>query len=197
MKILNRKEAIRTNSKKYFTGIHCKHGHIAKRTTSNGTCIECSNIRSNKHYHTNNSYRIAQINRSKEQFKKFGSMWHHNNKEHCSDLNKSWIRRNKKHNQKKMTEWRSKNLSRLTFLQSRRRSQKIKATPKWANHSIIQDMYSKADQLTNATSIQYVVDHIVPLNNPLVCGLHCETNLQIITLIENSSKGNRYWPGMP
>ena len=38
------------------------------------------------------------------------------------------------------------------------------------------------------------VDHIIPLNSKVVCGLHIETNLRIIDLEENKSKGNRFKP---
>lgn len=50
---------------------------------------------------------------------------------------------------------------------------------------------------TSATAIPWEVDHIVPLNNDLVCGLHCEANLQVIPAIANLSKNNSWWPDMP
>lgn len=32
---------------RYFTGIPCKHGHIAERQTVNSTCMECARIKCN------------------------------------------------------------------------------------------------------------------------------------------------------
>ena len=41
------------------------------------------------------------------------------------------------------------------------------------------------------------VDHIVPLQSPLVCGLHVHDNLRVILAVDNASKANRHWPDMP
>ena len=38
---MQRKEAIAAGLTKYFTGKPCKHGHIADRYTTTGTCSEC------------------------------------------------------------------------------------------------------------------------------------------------------------
>lgn len=40
------------------------------------------------------------------------------------------------------------------------------------------------------------VDHIVPLNSDMVCGLHCIDNFQFLTREENARKSNKYWPDM-
>jgi hypothetical protein len=41
--------------------------------------------------------------------------------------------------------------------------------------------------------IKYEVDHIIPLKNDKVCGLHVPENLQIITRFNNRSKQNKLY----
>lgn len=57
--------------------------------------------------------------------------------------------------------------------------------PEWANREKIAEIYrqSKSEGKT--------VDHIVPLSNRSVCGLHCEDNLRIVSCEENRAKGNK------
>ena len=66
----------------------------------------------------------------------------------------------------------------------KRRALKINAVPKWCNLEKIKEIYKNCPK-------GYHVDHIIPLNNPIVCGLHVENNLQYLTARENTSKGNK------
>lgn len=74
---------------------------------------------------------------------------------------------------------------------ARRRRQILKATPWWADRRKIKAFYDRARRKTESTGIQHVVDHIIPIFGNGVSGLHVPANLQIITLQENSSKGNK------
>jgi len=71
------------------------------------------------------------------------------------------------------------------------RAAKLQATPPWVDFDKIKEIYEEADRLSKETGEIYVVDHIVPLNHPLVCGLHVPWNLQILTFSENSKKSNK------
>lgn len=69
-----------------------------------------------------------------------------------------------------------------------RRALVIRATPKWADRSKVLDIYRNCPA-------GYHVDHIVPLNNNLVCGLHVEHNLQYLSAEDNLRKSNKFIPG--
>ena len=73
-----------------------------------------------------------------------------------------------------------------------RRKKRDKSMPAWANKKAIQQIYIEARQLSEKTGIPHEVDHIIPSNNPLVCGLHVESNLQIITEKENQIKSAKF-----
>ena len=65
-------------------------------------------------------------------------------------------------------------------------------TPPWVNMDKIKAIYRKRDRITKATGIKHHVDHVIPIQGVLVCGLHVETNLDIIPAKENLAKSNKF-----
>lgn len=74
----------------------------------------------------------------------------------------------------------------------RREAQKLKAVPLWADKKEILFFYELAQACTLATGVAHEVDHIVPLVSSVVCGLHCQANLQVLTKAENAAKRNKW-----
>lgn len=90
--------------------------------------------------------------------------------------------------------WAASNKATLAAKAARRRANILQATPSWANLDAIAEIYALAERMTLSTGIEHHVDHIVPLKGRLVCGLHVEGNLQVITAAENLSKLNKFEP---
>lgn len=80
---------------------------------------------------------------------------------------------------------------------AQRRARRMMATPAWVDGDAILAFYAEANRLSIETGTVHHVDHIVPLTSKLVCGLHCEHNLQVLPGVENLRKHNRHWPDKP
>ena len=58
-------------------------------------------------------------------------------------------------------------------------------TPSWADLKAISNWHLNRPEGMH-------VDHIIPINSDLVCGLNIETNLQYLTIAANLAKSNKY-----
>jgi hypothetical protein len=61
----------------------------------------------------------------------------------------------------------------------------------WADRKKMLEIYTQAQEMTERTGVPHHVDHIIPLRGETMSGLHVETNLRIITAVENQSRRNR------
>lgn len=68
------------------------------------------------------------------------------------------------------------------------------AQPAWADREAINRIYRQARKMRREGHDVHV-DHIYPLINNEVCGLHVAANLQIVDAHGNMVKSNRFWPG--
>lgn len=56
----------------------------------------------------------------------------------------------------------------------------------------ILNIYVDAQNKNIGSRTKWEVDHIIPLEHKLVCGLHCSENLQIISKAKNKAKSNKF-----
>lgn len=90
-----------------------------------------------------------------------------------------------------LKEWGKKNRAKKNDSTAKWRARKKQATPAWANQSIILFYYEIATMITRETGMKVHVDHIIPLTSDVVCGLHCEQNLQLMSAGDNIRKSNK------
>jgi hypothetical protein len=179
-----RKEAQETKATHYFTGVPCKHGHIALRKTK-GTCMDCLKIE----WEETNAKR-ALLPKS-EASKKAGKKYYENNKE---VVKLRALSRSPEDITKYRKTWKKANPELVLANDKHRRTKHKQATPKWLTQehkTEIKQFYLDAMLVSKVTGVPYAVDHIVPLRGELVSGLHVPWNLAVITREENSKKSNK------
>ena len=180
----NRAEAKATGAKFYFTGIACSRGHIALRKTK-GSCTECMK----EDWKIDNEKRKEKP--KSEAAKEAGRRYYERNKEVVKARSNARPIEEKRTHRNKHKQENPELYKALTSVRKRRHRD---ATPRWITAEQKLDMrklYLHAQKLTAMTGERYVVDHIVPLISPEVCGLHVPWNLRVITQDENLKKSNK------
>lgn len=138
-------------------------------------------LKATKAYYLKNCKRIKELKKlyvlkNKDKIKQYCI----NNKEKRKEYLKAYKLKNKEN----LKIYRLNNRNLLNAHEAKRRATKLKATPKFANLQKIKEIYLNCPK-------GFHVDHIIPLKNKLVCGLHVEWNLQYLPAKENLSKSNR------
>lgn len=111
--------------------------------------------------------------------------WHEKNKEKRRLYYKEYRKNNLSSIRRNASKYQKQNPEKCLHHTRLRQALKINATPKWADVEKIKEIYKKCPNDMH-------VDHIIPLKNNFVCGLHVENNLQYLTVFENLSKGNKF-----
>ena len=224
MKIITSKQAREQGLKRFFTGKACPNGHIDERLVSSGSCITCRKLVKIKDYHKNREAILAKRkqyyanNPDKAEEQRIKRLqWYKDNKERVSANNRRYREANREHLALQNAEWRAANAlkikqwglerykthghsiraaalawaknnpRRVNARNATRRAAEMKACPVWVDRAEIAEIYANCPE-------GYHVDHEVPLNHPLICGLHVPVNLQYLPAFDNLSKGNRFDP---
>lgn len=186
MKIVTYENAKINKLKRFFTGRECKNGHVDEQLTSSRECVSCKREREarkynqgltgHKDYYKRNRTLLLEKQKIHDNTRRSAKMAYH----------KQWRKLHPEYNSKYV----SNNLERYRFHAANRRAAKLRATPPWVEYDKIKQLYLLAGEISKQTGVPHEVDHIIPLQSPLVCGLHCFANLRIITETENRIKHN-------
>lgn len=68
------------------------------------------------------------------------------------------------------------------------------SAPEWVDRNELEMLRAWAKAMSVFTGDRHVLDHIVPVNHPMVCGLTVPWNLRVIHWRVNGSKGNDWCP---
>lgn len=142
--------------------------------------------RTNAYYHETRADRRA---RQKERYEE--------KKEATLARNRAWADANRDKMNAYHRDYVKRNREKWTAQTAEYRAAKKRATVSWANMFFVREIYAAARKRKELLGGEWHVDHIVPLQSDLVCGLHAEANLCLLPGKANRRKSNSYWPDMP
>ena len=159
-----------------------------------------------KQYRQEHKEQIAKYReKHKEKIKQCEKQYRQEHKEERKEYSKQYRIKNKekikeydnKHKEKRAkikAVYRKNNRGLMNAHLAKYRAMKLNATPAYADLNAISRIYRTASILSKMIGRKMQVDHIIPLQSKLVCGLHHEDNLQIISAERNLRKSNKFDP---
>jgi hypothetical protein len=118
--------------------------------------------------------------------------WSEANKKRVTDNKKNYRKLYPEKTRKARKAYYMGHKARFRIYRAKRRMICRNAMPRWANRFFMSEIYDLAELKTKMLGSRWHVDHIIPLTHPLVCGLHCESNLRVVPEQVNLRKYNSF-----
>ena len=160
-------------------------------------CKECAKLKSKLNYSKNRITRIIKqkaynkVHREKITERQRG--YSKTYREKIAEYNREYGKTHKAEIGRQKKDYSALNRGKINAIAAKRHTQKLQATTDWSEYSEIRKLYERAAEM-RAEGQDVHVDHIVPLQSKIVCGLHVIANLQILGAVENIKKGNKHVP---
>lgn len=196
LEIVSRADAKAQGLKWYFTGVPCKHGHIAERQVVNGRCRECGKAGSiaNNAKHRDEVNRVLREKYADDplKYKERVRSYRKNNvalckakREEFDEVNPGWRKRVHK-------EWVKNNPSKMRMYDQNRRARKV-AGGGTISHDIVDKLMTlqqgKCPCCGKSLDAGFHVDHIMPL---ALGGSNTDDNIQLLTPACNREKNAKH-----
>lgn len=170
----------------YFTGLPCKNGHVEKRLTANGTCVECAREQKRAAIAVDptpnrarvRAWRVANPAKTAAASRRFRT----NNPDAARAAQKKYRAKVADKIKADNSNWWRSNPIKVAAYNSQHRARKYDQRCKCCTPADFEAVYARA------VPFVHEVDHIVPL---ALGGLHCAKNLQVLTVEDHRLKTAR------
>lgn len=155
----------------------------------------CGKEKSLSEFHNHKQGKFGKRSKCKTCYNEVVRGWKTKNPDKVKSATKKWRDNNKEQYRNTYNKWQaSSGRAQKNAKEAARRAKKSEATPNWLSDNQMADikaMYALAKKFERLCGVKYHVDHIIPLNNPDVCGLHVPWNLQVLPAKTNLKKSNK------
>lgn len=178
---------------RYPSHVPCRNGHVGERYVRMNNCVECQRRRDQSPEKlSENRIRAREwAKKHPDRFKSRTLAWRKANPHKVKEYRNKWreanIDRARALSRAQAIKYRRARPDLKRHYQALRETRKSGATPRWVDTSDLKAIYRNAPSGMS-------VDHIIPIANSLVCGLHVPWNLQYLSPVDNSRKKNKFQP---